>query len=180
MMSEIEKYLRQLLDLIYQKDDLEQILFDLSLFADHIGYSSKSKGKGDESANRQTLIETNLTAMESPILRDYFQGLIKKKDLWLFDPGHFKIFVQEVQELSQKAIFFNLITACEINNKDIKKLVDKLSVKAQKKVMIQLIVDKSIIGGAIIKKDNFILDYSLKTKLNNLSSQWKKSIQKAV
>ena len=43
-------------------------------------------------------------------------------------------------------------------------------------VKVDVTVDKSLIGGAVIKNDNFILDYSLKTRLTNFSAEWKKSL----
>ncbi len=54
----------------------------------------------------------------------------------------------------------------------------KLSSKMKRNVLIDLQIDKSIIGGAIIKKDNYIFDFSLKTKLGKLSSEWKKAIHR--
>ncbi len=179
MTSEIEKYLKAILDLIYRKDELEQISFDLSIFSDKIGYNSVVKSSGDETDKRRILVESNLENIETDSLRNYFEELIKKGDLWLFDPGHFKTFSDEFAEISAKIVFFNLTAAIELNDEDTRNLTDKLSKKMERKVVIQLKVDKNILGGAIIKKDNFILDYSLKTRMNILTSQWKKSIQKA-
>lgn len=178
-MTEIEKYLKAIISLVFQKDEFDQILFDLSMLGDHIGYSSITKGSGDEAEKRKQFITEQLSQIKSDILRDYLLSLIKKNDLWLFDPGHFKIFSEEMNNQSQKAVLFNLTAPIELKSDDIKALAERLSNKAQRKVVIQLVVDESIISGAIIKKDNYILDYSLRTKLNNLGNQWKKTIQKA-
>lgn len=179
MMTEIEKYIAAILDLIYKKEDLEQISFDLSLFGDHIGYNSIVRSSGNELEKRKYLVESNLDVIESKVLLDYFKGLLSKGDLWIFEPSHFKMFCQEMESASKKTIYFNLTTAIELKDEDLRGLSQRLSKKMEKKVLVHLAVDKSIIGGAIIRKDNYILDYSLKTKLSSLAVQWKKSIQKA-
>lgn len=178
MMSEIEKYIQEIFGLIFKKDELDQITFDLSIFLDHIGYNSIVKEGNDEMEKRKILVTSQLGNIESKILREYFENLVNKDDLWVFEPGHFKTFVEEINEIASKTIFFNLTTAVDVKNEDLKLLADKLSKKMEQKVVVHLTIDKNIIGGAIIKKGNFILDFSLKTKMNNLTSQWKKSIQK--
>lgn len=52
-----------------------------------------------------------------------------------------------------------------------KKVIDKLSMQTGKKVSITETVDKSILGGIIIRYDNTIIDDSIKTKLQELSKQ---------
>lgn len=179
MMSEIEKYIKKILDLVFTKDDLDQILFDLTIFAEHIGYNSIVKSTTDEAEARRILVRSQLDNITSGILRNYLTELLEKDELWIFDPGHIKTFADNLNEIAAKTVFFNLTTAIQLKDEDLRALSEMMSKKMERKVVVHLTVDHNILGGAVIKKDNFILDYSLKTKMNNLASQWKKSIQKA-
>jgi F-type H+-transporting ATPase subunit delta len=180
-MRELEKYISQVLDLIYKKSEFDQILFDLSLFADKINYSTvlNSGSALDDKGKRKELVSANLCNIDSTILREYFHRLLDEDDLWVFDPAHFKVFVEELSERSQRTVFIKLTTALQLADHDLRGLSVKLSKKMDQKVVIDLVVDKNIIGGTIIRKDNYILDYSIKTKLSNLATQWKKTIQQS-
>jgi F-type H+-transporting ATPase subunit delta len=179
MISEIEKYVQNILQLVYRKDEFDQILFDLSLLNDRLGYSTLNRNLQDKPEDRKVSIKGYLKSIDSEILYNYLQGLLDQQDLWLFEPAHFKIFVEQMEESVQKMTVFNLTAAVELTDEDLKKLSDKLSKRLERKVVINISVDKTLIGGAIIKKDNYIMDYSLKTKLSTFGTQWKKAIQQA-
>jgi F0F1-type ATP synthase delta subunit len=70
-----------------------------------------------------------------------------------------------------------LTTAVELEDEDLRQLCHDLTFRLGRKVLIDIKIDKGVLGGAVIKKDNYILDYSLATKLAKLSEEWKKSVQ---
>ncbi|OQA04197.1 MAG: ATP synthase subunit delta [bacterium ADurb.Bin400] len=179
MASEIENYTQEILALIYKKEDFDQLLFDVSVFADLIGYESVAKNAGEDVQQRKNYIKLQLDRISSDILKNYLEGLLSQDDLQLFEPGLFKLFVEELNEAASKTLFFKLTTAIEIEPEDLNQMSAALSKKMERKVIIDITVDKSIVGGAIIKKENYIFDFSIKTKLGKLSSDWKRSIQKA-
>jgi F-type H+-transporting ATPase subunit delta len=177
MRSEIGQYVNAVLNLVEKKEELDQIVFDLSTLGEKIGYKSVGSG-ADDGEKRKMLIESEMDNLGSDLLKDYFQGLINHSDLWIFEPGKFKIFSEELGKAANKIIYFKLITAIELRREDLKLMATKISKKMERRVLIDLTVDKSIIGGAIIQKDGFILDFSIKTKLQALSNEWKKALQR--
>lgn len=50
-------------------------------------------------------------------------------------------------------------------------IIDKVSKKTGKNVTIVEIIDKSILGGVILKYDNIVIDDSIKSRLKDLSKQ---------
>ncbi len=58
-----------------------------------------------------------------------------------------------------------LVTAFPLGDEDLKKAEEKLSVKLGMPVKIKTIVDKNILGGAILKVQDQTVDNSLKTRL---------------
>ena len=178
MKIEISRYIEDILALADRKNDLDQILFDLNSIADHIGYKSVVD-TGDDPEKRKQVVENELEDIGSAELAEYFSNLLKKNEIALFEPGRFKNFVEEFESEIKKIVYFKMTTSIELKPKDLKEITDKLSKKVGRKVMIDQTIDKTIIGGAIIQKDNYILDFSVKSKLHDLGVEWKKSILKA-
>jgi F-type H+-transporting ATPase subunit delta len=176
MKNDTSYYVDKVINLVCKKDELDQILFDASLIKDRLSYRTVVKNGADES-KKEILVLHEIENLGSDQLKTYFRSLIKEKDLHLFDPGVFKVFYESLMETAEKILFFHITTAILLKQPDIIKLSKKLSEKMERHVIIDLRVDKTIIGGAIIKKDNYILDFSLRTKLSTLSSEWKKSIK---
>jgi F-type H+-transporting ATPase subunit delta len=172
-------YKSEILALALSKEELDQIIYDISSFASVIGYKSVVANGTNDKQKRKILIASELSGITSKSLKHYFESLLKKDDLTLFEPGVFKNCVEDLKEQGQKTVHIELTTAIEIKEKDLKKITDDLSKKLGRKVVIDNEVDKSIMGGALIKKDNYIVDFSLKTKLANLNIEWKKSIHKS-
>lgn len=180
MKSDLSSYINDVLDLVEKKEELDQIVFDLSVLEDKIGYKSVGSIREDsETENRKALIQMEMNNLGSELLKNYLLNLLEKSETWLFEPGRFKIFLEELKVAVNKIIYFRLITAVDLEKADLRKITLKLSKKMSRRVLIDLTLDKNILGGAIIQKDGYILDFSLKNKLQNLATQWKKTIQKA-
>lgn len=177
MMSEIENYLQAIFDQVYDKSELDQMVYDINLLKDKLNYKSVSENGGENFEAKKQQINFGIESVESPKLKRHLINLLEQNNLWLFEPSHIKAFAEEFSARVLKTIFIQLTSAVKLSDEDFKGLADRLSSESQRKVLIEIRVDESLIGGAIIKKDNYILDYSIKTKLDNFSARWKESIQ---
>lgn len=177
MKKEHEKYISDLMYLVDTKDDLSQLLFDVENFTDRLGLKLRTSSEDD--LDKSAIIRSELDRIGSEILQEYFKILLDENDLWLFDPAHFKGFAKDLTQDAEKVIYLNLTTAVPLNPDDIKELCERASQKLDRKVVLDTEVDETVLGGAIIKKDNYIMDFSLKTKLAKLAAEWKKSVQMA-
>lgn len=177
MTAEIEKHINELLALINDKNDLHQIIFDINLLTDKISYVTVT-GQGSSDHLAET-IRRELGNLGSQTLRDYFDQLLHQNDLWLFEPARYKSFAEEFEQAALKTDFLEITTAIALHPEDIKRMATDISRRMDRRVIVDTKVNPNLIGGAIIKKENYILDYSIETKMKNLSEKWKASIAKS-
>jgi len=170
----IKDHIDTILGSIHSKKDLDEAVFCVCSFAELVDY--KSVG-GDQSQKRKLLIASEVKNIQSVIIGDYFTKLVKANQMWLFEPSHFADFNTALSSMASETSAIDLKVAIDLKESDIREIADYFSAKQQHKVILNISVDKSLIGGAIIKKDNYIMDFSLKNKLSTLSAQWKKSIK---
>lgn len=72
---------------------------------------------------------------------------------------------------SKNILQAEVITCIPLTEELRRKVIEKLCKTTGKKVSIKETVDKSILGGIVIKYDNVIIDDSVKTKFKELSKQ---------
>ena len=177
MNAEIEKHINALLGLVCDKNDLHQIIFDINLLTDKISYITVTgQGNGD---HLPETVRKELENLNSETLKNYFGKLLDESDLWLFEPARYKVFSEEFEQTALKTDFLELTAAIELKPEDINKIESVISERMDRRVIVDVKVNPNLIGGAIIKKENYILDYSIETKLKNLSEKWKASIAKS-
>ncbi len=73
----------------------------------------------------------------------------------------------------EKNLDAQLISARAFSDTELKLISDKLEKKYNCKVTLNQVVDSSLIGGAVLKVGDKIIDASVRTSLNNLSSTLK-------
>ena len=66
-------------------------------------------------------------------------------------------------------------SATKLDDAQIQQIAGDLSKKTGKQVIVNAVVDESLIGGLIVKIGSAMYDYSVKTKLNRLAQQMKKA-----
>lgn len=70
---------------------------------------------------------------------------------------------------SQGVVEATVTTVFELDTDSLKDIQDKLEFQIGKKVELNNEVDKSVLGGVVIRVENSVLDMSLKTKLESLT-----------
>ncbi len=179
MENDIGKIIDDIILLVDKKEQLDQIIFDVSNIGDEIGYKSVVDKNGDDPAERKELVKNAVSKIKSELMKDYFNKYINESNILIFEPNRFKNFQDQLQAEIKKIICIRLTIAVELKKEDTKKISTKLSEKMEQKVLIDITVDKSIVGGAIIHKDNYIFDFSVKSKLGRLADEWKLAIEEA-
>lgn len=94
--------------------------------------------------------------VEKDRLREIFNVF---EDFEILFNAHFNISVAKVYSVN------------ELTKEQLDNLSSKLNKKLGKEIKIKNIIDKSLIGGMKIMIDNHVIDYSLKTKIDNLSDE---------
>jgi F-type H+-transporting ATPase subunit delta len=69
----------------------------------------------------------------------------------------------------EKAVDVDLIAAHEMDAEQQQKLSDALSAKLERKVNMQVSLDKSLLGGAVIRAGDTVIDGSIRGRLTKLA-----------
>ena len=98
----------------------------------------------------------------------------------LFDKGRMK-FVGDINEFFQKladelkgVVRANLVSATELSSETVEKIVEALSQKTGKEVILDVDQDPSLIGGIVTRIGDLVLDGSIKTQLLNMRESLKR------
>ena len=84
-------------------------------------------------------------------------------------PEIFEEFVR-LREKHEKRLECDLLSARAFSDSEIESLKDKLAKKFDCKVVLNQKIDKTLIGGAVLKIGDKVIDASVKTSLQNLTS----------
>jgi F-type H+-transporting ATPase subunit delta len=106
-------------------------------------------------------------------LKDFFQNIIDSNRVMLAPSlaENFKEFLNEKEGI----IGAQVISAVKLEDADLESVKSELSKRFSKKIDLEFIIDKTIIGGLLIKVGNSIIDLTLKTKLDNFAKEALKS-----
>jgi F-type H+-transporting ATPase subunit delta len=87
----------------------------------------------------------------------------------------FKIFILLLKKLKEyySIVSVELYTAIKLNKIDINKIISTVQKKVNRKIKYDVIVDESLIGGFIIKSEDFTIDNSIKSRLLDLKNELK-------
>ncbi|AFA40867.1 ATP synthase delta chain [Wigglesworthia glossinidia endosymbiont of Glossina morsitans morsitans (Yale colony)] len=101
----------------------------------------------------------------------YFENFLKiiaYNDRLIILPNILKKFI-EIKNISENIEIVQIITKFKLNQKLLEDIKFLISNKIKKKIKVQLKIEKSLLGGIVIKSKNFIIDSSIKNRLNKLS-----------
>lgn len=116
----------------------------------------------------------------SPELHDFLVKELEKakksEDYEFFSQRNLHPFLVNLQKEAEAIRVVKLTFALEFKEKDLQEMAELLANKINQPVVLDLKIDHSIIGGAVIQLGNFISDYSLKTRLSQFRSHWKAAV----
>lgn len=69
----------------------------------------------------------------------------------------------------QNSVEATVVSAVKLDSAELEQIQAKIEAMLNKKVLIDTAIDKTILGGFVIKIDNNLIDMSLRTKLDNLT-----------
>ena len=102
-------------------------------------------------------------------LKNFFKILIDKERI-----SYLELIQKSFKELlneKNNIIEGKAITAIPMRKEEIKKLVENLSSKYNANIILENIVDKTILGGILVRLGNKEIDGTIKTRLENLKQE---------
>lgn len=105
---------------------------------------------------------------ESDHLHNFIELLAHNKRL-LAVPSVYQLF-EILRANYEKTLTVDVVSFSELSKEQIKNLTHRLSQRLQRDITINITIDPNILGGAIIRAENFVLDGSVRTQIKNLSN----------
>ena len=101
-------------------------------------------------------------------LEQFIQLLAVNKRLLVL-PEIFSLF-EIMRAEKEKTLVVDVISYAKLSKDQQKKLIDSLNKRLQLQVVLNIIIDKSLLGGAVINAGGLVIDGSVRGKLNKLSA----------
>lgn len=174
----------KLLDDIHEAATLKRI-------SDTLEELTQNKGFKDHAVNIAT--DPNLTdnqkktqlmylirSIEIPELYQFFARSFDDQQFWLFSGGridYFDRFVQEFQQLTEGLEVVNLQTSVSLDPVTLEKIAQDLSSSFGIKVIINHQLTEHILGGAKVKIENVVYDFSLHTRFLQFQKTWIETLE---
>jgi ATP synthase F1 delta subunit len=116
-----------------------------------------------------TAVFANVTGqLKSPeVLKQFVRVLIETRRTALL-PAIKEAFHKQLLT-AQGSVEATVVTAVALDQSELDGIKAKLEGLLSKKILLSTQIDKSILGGFVIKIDNSLIDMSLKTKLDNMT-----------
>ena len=174
---------KELIEKIYTTDTLKRISDTLEKLSQNKGF----KAHTNDIINDDSLTDNQkknqllyiIKSVEIPTLYDFFSDQLADYSFWIFSSGqidYFDKFVQAFQKATKDIGVIYLTTAVEISTLDLKAISNNLGKSFGYKVVINHDINTGILGGAQIRIENLIFDYSLRSKFRHFQKEWLKSI----
>ena len=174
---------KELIEKIYTTDTLKRISVALEKLSQNKGF----KDHTNDIINDDSLTDSQkknqllyiIKSVDIPTLYEFFSDQLADYSFWIFSSGqidYFDKFVQAFQKSTKDVGVIYLTTAVEISTQDLKAISNNLGKSFGYKVAINHDVNTGILGGAQIRIENLIFDYSLRSKFRHFQREWLKSI----
>ncbi|KTD45851.1 ATP synthase F1 subunit delta [Legionella rubrilucens] len=130
-------------------------------------------------SNPAATIEQQITLMAEPLkkmadtgeiqaLDNFVRTLAENKRLQIL-PDIYVLF-EAMRSEQEKTLTISVTSYSTLSNTQEKELIDALSKRLQRRVTLKVAIDKSLLGGAIIKAGDLVIDGSVRGKLNKLGA----------
>jgi ATP synthase F1 delta subunit len=172
-MEEIaEVYARALFQVAKEHDALDTVRDQIKAFADALNqdrelaifffspyFSTEEKKDGLHRA----------VVGAEPIFMNFLEALLERHRM----PAIFRISAryEELWDEENQLLAVEVTSAIELDESIIKSIGDRIGEQAGRKIQLSSQVDPDILGGIVLRVGNFILDASIRNRLNQLRKQ---------
>jgi len=157
--------------LIYRKNTLEIVIINLSAFKKKVDRTKKPTIEKIKEYIAETITNANL--------KQIFMAELEAGNFDVFQTQTITSLLAKLNDIAAIGTVIDLSLPLPLTDTDLREIVDQLEEKLHTKIILDLKIDPSLLGGIVIKKDNYIFDASLKNHLKNYENEWVKSLHKA-
>ena len=172
-MEEIaEVYARSLFEVAKERDELDVVREQLGQFADALSEERQLAqfffSPYFSTAEKKDGLEKLLDGADE-IFMNFLQALIERHRM----PAIFRIRSRydQMWDDENKLLPVQVTSAIELDEKTIRSIGDRIGEQTGLKVELSSDIDPDILGGIVLRVGNFILDASIRNRLNQLRKQ---------
>jgi len=172
-MEEIaEVYARALFEVALEQDKLETIHKQLGQFADAMAESSELRtfffSPYFSTEEKKEALKKTVTGADEPFM-NFLEALLERHRM----PVIFRIRSRfdKLWEEEHKLLPVEVTSAVELDKKTIKEIGDSIGQQVGREVELSSRVDPEILGGLVLRVGNFVLDASIRNRLDQLRKQ---------
>ena len=172
-MEEIaEVYARSLFEVAKERDELDVVREQLGQFADALSEERQLAqfffSPYFSTAEKKDGLEKLIDGADE-IFMNFLQALIERHRM----PAIFRIRSRydQMWDDENKLLPVQVISAIELDEKTIRSIGDRIGEQTGLKVELSSDIDPDILGGIVLRVGNFILDASIRNRLNQLRKQ---------
>ena len=108
------------------------------------------------------------SATQQQVIEKLVQLLAENKRLHLIPDIY--VLYEALRAEQEKTLTVDVYSYSELNEEQKEKLVQSLSARLKREIALNISIDKSLLGGAIIRAGDLVIDGSVQGKLNKLRS----------
>jgi len=185
MKSGTKQLVDKLLSQIFTSPTLKEVSFVLEDLARNKQFKNHAARITEDSdlspGQKKTQLGYVIQTVENKLVYNFFSDLIGTNDIWLFNNSkidYFDEFVREFQQSTEGINILQITTANQLSESQLKNIARDLTTEFGVKVILNYHINPSLIGGIQIKIDNYVFDYSLRTKFQQFQREWLASLEK--
>lgn len=175
----------KLLSLIFTTVTLK----DVSISLEEIAQNKHLKNHASKIVNDASLTTTQkkrqlnylIGSIENPVVHDFLLDEIGDDEIWLFDNekiDYLDEFVQTFQLTTETTKVLHLTTAIALSGSQLTTISRDLTHEFGYKVILEHQVNPNLIGGIQVKIENYVFDFSLRSKFQQFQREWLSSLDK--
>jgi F-type H+-transporting ATPase subunit delta len=179
MDTDVSLIINSIIGQIYLTEQLDALHLDLVALKDMAedGTFEDILEKPSRTSKQQLLLlEKIIKKLISPELRSSLCLVLHEQNLEFFSQKVFPLFLHQTRVEAEKCTVVKIILAIIFKPEDLQEMALILSEKVGTKVIFEVTVDKTLIGGTVIQLGDYLSDYSIRTRLTQFREQWSKAV----
>ena len=182
-MNQIDDAAHKLIESLYTTESVKKVALTLENLSSNPAFKKHTYeiavDENLSAGQKAHQLANFLTRVEIPELVNFLNQLFENGELWLFDSqafDHFDEFSKNFQLAVDQATVVHLVTAIELPQSELKQLGVYFSQILNKHALLNHHVNSDMGGGAQVRIENLIFDYSLKARLKRFEKKWVDSL----
>lgn len=128
---------------------------------------------GKSAQQKKLYLEKLVGECRSPELRDLLKKPLQAGETEFFFRKTLTEFLADLDHAVEQVQIIRLTVAIQFKPADLKALAATVSERLGRPIALDITVDGTLIGGAVVQHGNYITDYSISSRLVRFRQEWK-------